>query len=147
MGGDFLADAIDSFRGQYSFLSNFFESPVKYEGLTYSNVEAAFQSAKLLDKEERKQFCALSPTAAKRTGRRVNLRADWETVKVGIMEEILFEKFNGSEDLKEKLLATEDAELIEGNTWNDRFWGVCKGTGKNMLGKTLMKVRDRIRQA
>ncbi|MDR1638553.1 MAG: NADAR family protein [Clostridiales bacterium] len=142
-----MADAIDSFKGQYSFLSNFYEFPVKYEGLIYTNAEAAFQSAKLLDSEERKQFCALSPAVAKRLGRKVNLRPDWETVKVGIMEEILFSKFTDCEDLKEKLLATEDAELIEGNTWNDRFWGVCKGTGKNMLGKTLMKVRDRIRQA
>jgi len=55
------------------------------------------------------------------------------------------EKFK-QEDLKQMLLDTGDQELVEGNTWNDTFWGVCRGEGQNNLGKILMKVRMELRQ-
>ncbi len=50
-------------------------------------------------------------------------------------------KFTRHFDLREKLLATGDRKLVEGNTWGDTFWGVCRGNGKNHLGKILMKIR------
>ena len=59
------------------------------------------------------------------------------------MEDLLRQKFN-QEPYKELLLRTKDYELIEGNTWNDRFWGVCNGTGRNMFGELLMKIRDEL---
>ncbi len=62
---------IDSFRGEYYFLSNFYEAPVLYDGITYQNNEAAFQAQKTLDMEKRKEFASLSPNLAKRAGRRV----------------------------------------------------------------------------
>jgi N-glycosidase YbiA len=77
-------------------------------------------------------------------GKRVALRSDWEVVKVGIMEQCLRSKFAGSE-LRSLLLSTGDAELVEGNTWNDRFWGVCRGKGQNHLGKLLMRIRSELR--
>lgn len=134
---------IDKFRDKYFFLSNFFQTRVKYNGLEFKNNEAAFQAQKVLDVEEQLQFTQLSPKEAKRRGRQVVLRADWEDVKDGIMEEIVRAKFSQHGNLKNKLLATGDAILIEGNTWNDRYWGVDirTGEGQNRLGKILMKIR------
>lgn len=134
---------IDSFRGEYYFLSNFFPAEVTYNGHTYQNNEAAFQAQKTLNEVERVAFTAMQPTQAKRRGRRVHLRQDWEQVKNGIMEDIVRAKFMQNEELKEQLLATGNAQLTEGNTWNDCYWGVDirSGAGKNHLGKILMKVR------
>jgi len=134
---------IDCFRGAYGFLSNFYHAPVTWEGLTYLNSEAAFQAAKVLSDEERAAFLYLDPARAKRMGRRVTLRADWEQVKVGIMEEIVRAKFTQNPELGALLAATGDAQLVEGNTWGDTYWGVDSrnGKGSNHLGKILMKVR------
>ena len=133
---------IDKFEGRYAFLSNFFEAPVKFHGLRFRNNEAAFQSMKTSDRE---QFVNLRANEAKRLGRKVKLREDWESVKDNIMYEIVVEKFKQNQDLKFKLLDTGDAELVEGNWWNDTYWGVCEGVGENKLGKILMKVREELR--
>lgn len=134
---------IDRFSGRYFFLSNFYSIPVEYEGLVYENNEAAFQAQK--DPSRRLEFTSLNPSEAKRLGRRVTLRKDWEDVKVETMKNIVREKFNQNPDLQEKLLATGDEMLIEGNTWNDCCWGVCNGVGKNLLGKILMDVRKELK--
>lgn len=137
---------IDRFLGEYAFLSNFWEASVTYQGLTYGNNEAAFQAQKCMTEAAKKDFTTLSPGAAKRMGRRVQLRPDWEAVKVPIMEEIVRAKFSQHEDLKALLLATGDALIEEGNTWHDTFWGVDakSGRGQNHLGKILMKIRDEL---
>ena len=134
---------IDNFRGEYFFLSNFFSAPVEWEGLIYLNSEAAFQAAKVLTVQERMEFIYLDPSRAKRRGRQVKLRDDWEQVKYGVMEEIVRAKFTQNEWLGKKLLATGTAELIEGNTWGDTCWGIDlrTGKGKNHLGEILMKIR------
>lgn len=134
---------IKTFRGQYDFLSNFYEAPVTWEGLTYTNSEAAFQAAKVLTDEERLPFTTLSPAKAKRMGRQVSLRADWEAVKTRVMEEVVRAKFTQNPDLAARLLATGDAQLIEGTTWGDKCWGVDlrTGQGENRLGRILMQVR------
>lgn len=137
---------INSFRGDYYFLSNFYEAPVNYCGITYRNNEAAFQSAKTLDRELRAQFANLDASTAKKRGRKVKLRADWEDVKYNIMFAICMAKFTQNTDLKEKLLATGDEYLAEGNTWGDHFWGVVNGQGANKLGLILMQVREVIKQ-
>ena len=90
--------------------------------------------------KERERFLGLSGGRAKRLGR-VELRSDWEEVKIEVMREVLRCKFSQNPDLKAKLIATGDAELIEGNNWNDRFWGVCRGVGQNHLGRLLMELR------
>lgn len=133
---------INRFDGDYAFLSNFYEFPVMFDGILYPTNEHAFQAAKTLDFEERKAIAALpTPGKAKRAGRRVSLREDWENVKDSIMKEICLVKFSNKE-LRDKLVQTKPHELIEGNTWNDRYWGVCNGTGENHLGKILMEIRD-----
>ena len=136
-----MSAVIDSFKGEHDWLSNFYNCPVHFEGLNFSNTEAAFQAAKTLNMEEREKFVGLSPLIAKRKGRRVELRSDWEAVKIEVMREVLRCKFSQNPDLKAKLIATGDAELIEGNNWNDTFWGVCRDKGRNHLGKLLMELR------
>ena len=61
------------------------------------------------------------------------------------MHGLLQQKFSFTV-LKRQLLETGAAELIEGNYWGDRYWGVCKGVGDNWLGKLLMTVRKEIRE-
>ena len=134
---------IDSFKGVNNYLSNFHNAPVTYKGLTYKNNESAFQAQK--DISRIKEFVDLPPNEGKRLGRKVKLRNDWDDVRLGIMKDIVLAKFSQNENLRQKLINTGDAELIEGNTWNDKFWGVCKGQGQNHLGAILMKVRDELK--
>lgn len=134
---------ISSFRDEYFFLSNFYPVEIKLDGIVYPNAESAFQAQKTLDVEERRKFSMLrNPVQAKRLGRKVKLRDDWEEVKLDIMTKIVSQKFLQHPHLIEMLLQTGDEELIEGNKWGDQFWGVCKDKGENHLGKILMKIRD-----
>jgi N-glycosidase YbiA len=136
---------IEHFEGEYAFLSNFWPSPIVLDRITHPTVEHAYQAAKADNRLERERLASLpTPGAAKRAGRKVTLRSDWERVKVGIMEDLVRRKF-ADPDLAERLLATGEAELVEGNAWNDRFWGVCRGEGRNELGKVLMRVRAELR--
>ncbi len=141
-------DCIDSFREENYFLSNFYNRPVTYQGLMYLNNEAAFQAQKCMTEEEKQAFCYLSPIKAKRLGRSVTLRSDWEAVKVGIMAEIVQAKFTQHADLADLLCATGDKTLIEGNDWGDCIWGydVNLKRGENHLGRILMDVRAQLRQ-
>ena len=133
---------IDSFRGKYYFLSNFYPAQLTYNEVTYLNAEAAFQAQKVFSKEEQLLFANLLPSEAKRLGRRVNLRPDWDRVKDQIMYEVVKAKFEQNPDLRAKLLATGYVYLEEGNTWGDRYWGVdANGVGLNKLGHILMQVR------
>lgn len=139
---------INRFKGKYDFLSNFFSCLVEYDGELYPSVEHAFQAAKTFDQEER-MYISLTETAkeARSVGRKMKgIREDWDEVRLGIMEELVRYKFSQYSNLKDKLLSTGDAQLIEGNTWKDTYWGVCKGVGENHLGLILMKVREELRQ-
>lgn len=139
-----MENKITSFRDEYFFLSNFYPCDIEFNNLTYHSAEAAFQAQKCLDVEEQRVFTELTPSQAKRQGKKVKLRPDWEDVKLGIMKAIVFNKFMQNTMLMYKLLDTGDADLIEGNNWGDTFWGVCKGKGQNNLGKILMEVRKKI---
>lgn len=136
-------DTIEKFDGDYRFLSNFHPVPIILDDVVYPTVENAFQAAKTLDKDMRLAFLFVSPGTSKRLGRNVELRADWQDVKLSIMHDLLKQKFT-LPDLRVSLLATGDATLIEGNDWDDIFWGVCRGVGENHLGKLLMQVRTEI---
>lgn len=136
---------IDSFKGKYFFLSNFFEAPVIYDGITYLNNEAAFQAQKTLNKEQRLDFAMLNPSQAKKKGRSISLRPDWEEIKINVMYEICKAKFTQNENLKRSLLNTGNTELIEGNNWGDKIWGQVNGIGENNLGKILMKIREELK--
>lgn len=134
---------INKFRGKYYFLSNFYETPVTWNGLTYLNNEAAFQSAKTFS--DRECFTNLDPSSAKKLGRKVQLRSDWENVKDDVMYEICKAKFSQNIELKKRLLSTGNEHLEEGNTWGDKIWGTVNGIGENRLGKILMRIREELR--
>lgn len=140
--------AIDSFRDEYGFLSNFYPAEVEYAGKTYATSEHAYQASKTgyPDKEEEIRL-AETPWKAKKLGQSVRLRPKWDFLKDRVMYNILMSKFSQNEDLKEKLLATGDEILVEGNTWGDKYWGVCDGEGKNVLGILLMRVRQELQNA
>lgn len=134
---------ISRFRGEYEFLSNFYPCRVTLDGLEYASVEHAYVAAKSLDPEFRERIRnTMSPGLAKRMGRTVVVREDWDDVKLRIMSDLLKQKFECL-DLQRKLVATDGYFLVEGNNWGDIFWGVddTKG-GKNFLGVLLMNIRD-----
>ena len=145
-----MIDVIDDFTGDYLFLSNFAMLPCEYEGLWYPSSEHAYQAAKSLIYKERKAISELkTPAESKHEGRRVKMRDDWEAVKDGVMFSVLLDKFTRNKKVFLKLMATGDAELVEGNTWHDNYWGdcscerCCKKSGRNKLGQILMHIRNR----
>jgi ribA/ribD-fused uncharacterized protein len=143
-----MTDVIDSFSGEHYFLSNFYESPMNVRlgdddvTLRAPTVEHAFQAAKTHDSDQALAVLrAPTPAQAKRLGRRVTLREDWDDIKVAVMLACLREKFSPGSDLSLALLRTRPAWLVEGNTWGDLYWGQVDGRGTNMLGRLLMLVR------
>ena len=141
--------AIMSFRGEYSFLSNFYEGKVfTYKGLKFNNTEAPFHAEKCWSRA--KEFEMVRPLQSKRLGRRVLMRRDWDRIKDRVMYDVCYAKFTQDPVLKAKLLATGNRELVEGNTHGDRCWGMtCSNgvwIGENRLGKVLMKLRDDLRE-
>lgn len=134
-----------AFRDEYKFLSNFFISKIVYEGITYRSVEHAYQAIKCSTfKDKIKVHNTLSPSDARKYGRRVHLRESWTTERVDVMRKLLKIKFE-KPVLKEKLIALEGQELVEGNYHHDTFWGKCfcnthKGEGDNQLGILLSEL-------
>lgn len=134
-------DKIEGFSGQFAFLSNFHPCLIVFEDDIYPSVEHAYQAAKTLNARERFQIRESStPGKAKRLGKTVELRPDWDSMKIAVMRQLLEKKFQTPE-LSGSLVATYPAEIIETNNWNDFFWGVCRGRGDNHLGNLLMKIR------
>lgn len=138
---------ISSFRGEWTRLSNYSLCSVWFDGHIYSSVEHAYQAAKTLDDKERVGIRHIpTPNQAKKLGRKVTIRSDWEDIKVDIMRELLKEKFAQKPE-RDILISTGNEELIEGNWWGDRFWGQSPlGNGKNWLGTLLMEIREQINQ-
>lgn len=139
---------ITSFSDQYRFLSNFYrlQGGVVYGDRTYPTVEHAYQASKTVHISERRLIQqTLSPGEAKRLGRKVRMRPEFEDMKVTIMLKLVRQKFKNP-FLANILVATGDRILIEGNDWGDQFWGESPvGVGENKLGKILMKVRNELR--
>ena len=142
---------INSFSGEFEFLSNFYPSPIIVAGESFPTVEHCFQAFKAEHKED--FICiqtAAAPGLAKRIGRSVEMRPDWEKIKIDVMRSALEKKFEIPE-LREKLLATGNEPLVEGNWWHDNTYGDCKCDkcknilGHNILGKLLMDIRENIR--
>ncbi len=144
---------IVSFKGDYFFLSNFFPCPIEtnlYGTIyTFPTVEHAFQASKIPEKHQDmiREFhtAHITPAEAKRLGRLVPLRIDWEDVKLQIMTELVRTKFRNPV-LGGKLKNTNPHELIHGNNHHDRFWGAEFDhlrilRGENHLGKISMGVR------
>lgn len=136
---------ITSFQGEHAFLSNFHPSPIEAWDEIYPTAEHLFQAMKTQNADERRHIrTAPTPGAAKRRGKKCTLRHDWNDIRVLMMATVIKLKFQQNPDLAIKLKATGDEELIEGNTWNDTFWGVCRGKGQNHLGQILMTERMKL---
>ena len=145
MNQDGHNNPITEFRGEYSFLSNFWMAQFEYEGITWASAEAAYQAMKSDSIQVWFYMSGMSGRDAKRYGRTIKLRDGWDDMKIRIMTDIVFCKFTQNNYLKILLLETGHREIIEGNNWGDTFWGVCNGKGRNELGRILMYIRDIIR--
>lgn len=147
------------FRGKFYFLSNMFPCSVtidissitvpeslqdktKISPMTFPCAESAFQAAKCICENDRLPFTKMDGFAAKKAGRKVTLRPDWENIKLNVMKNIVTAKFKQHPELAEKLHEI-NGNIQEENSWNDTFWGVCNGKGRNELGKILMEIRDK----
>lgn len=142
-----LIEGIYGFDGNHRFLSNFWVQTnvtITFEGMDYPSTEHAYQAAKTVLQVEREEIQrAPTPGIAKRLGRKITLRDNWDIIKDQVMDEINFQKFSHP-SLKEMLLKTGDLYLEETNYWGDTYWGVCNGKGRNILGLTLMKIRKKL---
>lgn len=134
---------IDRFDGPHFFLSNFFPCRVFHEAVAYPSSEHAFQAAKAVNPDDKIRIknCRTC-REAKELGQTIQLRADWEKVKLDIMYSIVTKKFRDNPKLMGKLLATGNSILEEGNRHGDTFWGKVRDVGQNHLGRILMRVRD-----
>lgn len=149
-----MADVILRFKGPYEFLSNFYRCKVVLGTDLYPTLEHAYQAAKTPHVAERAEIlAAVTPGKAKRLGYSVAIRPDWEDVKVAVMRDLIEQKFGSrlNPELVRALRLTDDAFLVEGNSWHDCEWGVCfcdrcAGRGENILGNLLME-RRRILQS
>lgn len=156
---------INDFRFDYRFLSNFHMKPVVLEGVYYPSNENAFQAFKTLNLNEREKFTKISPMEAKKLGKKVSLRPNWDDISYSTMLKLNRQKFADGVE-REGLLSTGDAWLQEGNYWHDNRWGHCYGqefkdnpkdfdnqhcekcdgkVGLNFLGNILMQVRQEIK--
>lgn len=139
---------ITNFHNEFSFLSNFHPVNLKHDDIIFPSLEHAFVAMKTTDINLRKQIALITtPGKAKRFGRKVVLRENWEDIKLSVMIVLIDAKFN-IKFFSDKLIATGNQELIEGNTWGDKFWGAVlidnQWVGENHLGKILMAKRNKL---
>ncbi len=140
-----MENEINSFRGEYSWLSNFHPCQIEYEGILYQSAECAYIAAKTHDVLIKIKISKMTSADAKKFGKTMKLRDDWEKVKLKEMAKILKLKFNIPE-LRNKLISTGNSYIEEGNWWGDTYWGICNGTGKNYLGKLIMAIRKKLNE-
>lgn len=134
--------AITQFSNEYRFLSNFALCNVQLDGMVFPTVEHAYQAAKTENMEVRSSVQQLlTPGQAKRAGAGLKWRKGWADMRVQVMADLLVQKFTLDPFYRRLLDETGDARIVEGNNWNDTFWGVCEGKGQNLLGELLMKIR------
>jgi ribA/ribD-fused uncharacterized protein len=147
-------EVIDRFEGEWEIFSNFYPSSVESTGFIFPTVEHAYVASKCNDHMFWRMIAMLPAEdagKAKKLGRKVYLRKDWDIIKISVMKRFLEQKFRIPE-LRDKLLSTGDATLIEGNYWHDNYWGdcsckKCEGIqGANHLGKLLMERREIIKR-
>ncbi len=143
--------AITSFTGDYRWLSNFHYGEfhcecAKYNPTTWKTSEHAYQAAKATTLTDALDISnCRTPRQAKELGMKIKLRPNWDNLKLGIMNQILREKFKDPE-LARMLKETGDVHLEEGNNHDDTYWGTVKGAGENHLGKILMKIRSELNE-
>lgn len=143
-----LPSLVASFNGRFEFLSNFYHSPIRSKRcIIFPTAEHAYQAFKTRDLNTRRHIAGIEhPGAVKKFARTIPLRADWDKRRVTYMSRVVTAKFLQNPRLTRMLIDTCDVDLVEGNSWGDRFWGVCGGVGENNLGSLLVRVRASVRQ-
>lgn len=133
-------------KDPHGYMGNFWKARFFVYGRWWNNVEAAFQAQKTPIEEEVIAIQnASKPMEARNLGQKCTLRENWEQIKDIVMYDCVLAKFLQHKDLRDQLVATGDEELIE---WSmiDWYWGCGKDeTGRNELGKILMRVRQELR--
>lgn len=129
----------------YGFMSNYYKSRMFFNGRWWNWSEAPYQAAKTTVQAEIDEIWNASKANDTRLlGQKVTMRSDWDQVKRQIMKEICVAKFLQHPELRKQLMETGTEELIEDSPV-DWYWGVgADGTGKNMLGKVLMEIRQEL---
>lgn len=151
IGNEIMSDVICFYRttDEYGCFSNFADYPVEIDGKVWPTTEHYFQAQKFFDAVHQESIRReKSPMIAAQMGRdrKRPLRPDWGAVKVGVMRKAVHAKFLQHPDIKEILVATGDAMLVE-HTTNDAYWGDGgDGRGRNMLGQILMEVREELKK-
>jgi ribA/ribD-fused uncharacterized protein len=147
---------ITSFRGEYDWASNmYWKAPFVFNGTTYKTSEHWFVACKTLDPTWIARIIGtFKASDAKKLGKQCPIRSDWEAVRIGAMAQGLWFKFTQNADIYQKLIATDDEPIVEGNYWHDNFWGDCMcenkhgkhpeclQPGKNALGRLHMANRQ-----
>lgn len=129
------------FKGEFYFLSNMYPCKVIYNGINYGSSENLFQALKCANSCDMTKFVGIHPIQAKKLGRTIEMKKNWEKIKINRMRLALYSKFKYNPELVDKLLEVKEV-IREDNNWNDTFWGVYHGCGKNVLGQLLMEIRD-----
>lgn len=149
--------SIEGFHSEYRFLSNFYRhmDPIMEEHsqgvlscpvtLAYRTAEHAYQAAKYTNLDHKIEVAdAKTPGDAKVVGRRYKARLDWDAIKLDVMLQVVRQKFYQPQ-LRQLLLSTGNAVLVEVNHHGDHFWGTDEFLdGENHLGRILMQVRDEL---
>lgn len=135
---------IKEFQGEYRWLSNFTPCKIIINDVVYPSVEHAYMSCKS-DDIKWKNLCADSsnkPGLIKKLSKDIDLVENWDNIKLEVMTSCLIQKYN-QQPYKNLLISTGNQTIVEGNKWNDKYWGVClkTGIGENNLGKIIMSIR------
>lgn len=142
---------INGFFGEFTWLSNFWECKIEFKDVSFLSVEAAYQASKCENFEEFLSFKTLTPIEARKRGKKIKLRADWDKVKYNIMFYLVFQKFSRNPALALNLRETLNKKLIGANNWGDTYWGIAykeydglwvTSGGFNRLGMVLHDVRE-----
>jgi ribA/ribD-fused uncharacterized protein len=139
----------------WGLFSNFSRHPIEVDGKTWPSTEHYYQAQKFVGTDpewveviRQTEKCGLAANHGRNRNR--TLREGWDEISYHVMNVALFAKFTQHEDCKAVLLASGHAHLIEDTRQgrdDDHIWGDgSTGTGKNLLGKGLMRVREALRQ-
>lgn len=128
-----------------TIFGNFAPAKVQYNGRTFRNSEAAYQSEKYTSESFKDRFTKLDGQEAWQLGRKKTDNSQFNSIAT--MNEVVMAKFSQNKELKEILLATGDAYLVEHTPkkGRDKFWADDHdGSGSNWLGHSLMLARERL---
>ena len=133
---------INWFTGRYEFLSNSYNCDIEYDGIKYTNAATAFIAQQCTDEGAKRKFARLAVNKARAKARNLPYNEEFEDNRLDIMRAILKAKFDQNPKLKRYLMGTKRLILVNNIGYRDEFWGVYNESGKNMLGKLLMELRD-----